>query len=108
MAWFSPLIKRESNGDLSLYTNLEQDIVQSMQEDFAKPVAQPLAVEHAHGILERALAKLDQEELELAQTIADLSERLRQVRVTQKALTSAYNELSADRAKEPPRIPQAG
>lgn len=61
-----------------------------------KPV---LAVEHAHGVIERAIAAHRSEEARLLDEINVRMEELRQVRVALDALGSAYAILHSDREK---------
>ena len=70
------------------------------------PVSPALAVARAHEQLSFYLSHLQAEDERLAATIADLTERLRQVRVTRAALTVAFEALDADMQKTEPRVPQ--
>jgi hypothetical protein len=56
-----------------------------------------LAVDHAHGVISRALESHREEEARLLREINTRMEELRQVRVTLDALGSAYTILHKDR-----------
>jgi hypothetical protein len=74
----------------------------------APPAREVLAVEHAHGVIVKTMAALRDEEKTLVDEINSRMERLRQVRVTLRAVGNAHDILEADMqnpAAEPP-MPQ--
>jgi hypothetical protein len=76
---------------------------------YDEPPREVFAVEHAHGVITKTMAALRDEEKTLEAEIAYRMERLRQVRVTLRAVGNAHEILDADLknpAAEPP-MPQA-
>lgn len=63
----------------------------------ATAMPKKLAVEHAHGVITRAIENHRGEETRLLDEINVRMEELRQVRVTLDALSSAYSILHKDR-----------
>lgn len=85
--------------------SLDDEIAAAMQNEFVpKP---KLAAESAADFLKTSLEKLANEQSIYEQQIADLSERLRQIKLTAKAFHAALGTIEEDGKQREARMPQA-
>lgn len=85
--------------------NLDEEIAAAISNEYApKP---KLAAEAAADFLRNGLSKLAEEEKTYSEQLAEISERLHQVRLTTKAFHAALSTIEEDEKLRHAKMPQA-